>query len=102
MSETTEITGITLGREREERHEQGDTRYDGPPDGAASAHVEIGLRAAQNGDSALAYAQVFALPPAARAEYRDLLDQILAVGRKTGIRLDPFGTETLRRIEDAA
>lgn len=93
-----EITGITLGRERDQPSGQ----YDGPADGAASAHVEIGLRAAHNGDRALAYAQAFALPPAARAEYRELLAQILGLGRKPGIRLDPYGNETLRRIEDAA
>lgn len=93
-----EITGITLGRERE----QAPADYDAPADGAASALVEIGLRAAQNGDRALAFAQVFALPPHARAEYRELLDQILGLGRKPGVRLDPFGAETLRRIEDAA
>lgn len=95
-----EITGITLGRER--GREQQIHEYDGPADGAASAHVEIGLRAAQNGDSALAYAQVFALPPGARAEYRDLIDRIVALGRKPGARTDPFGRETLRRIEREA
>ncbi len=95
----TEITGIMLGREREESR-QSDVQYDGPADGAASAHVEIGLRAAQNGDSALAYAQVFALPAHARAEYRDLVERIIGLGRKPGVRVDPFGSETLRRIDD--
>lgn len=93
-----EITGITLGRERE----QPPTADEAPADGAVSALVEIGLRAAEQGDRALAYAQVFALPPHARAEYRELIGQILRTGRKPGVRLDPFGTETLRRIEDAA
>lgn len=93
-----EITGITLGRDR--GGEQQVDEYDGPADGAASAHVEIGLRAAQAGDSALAYAQVFALPPGARAEYRDLIDRIIALGRRPGVRSDPFGRETMRRISE--
>lgn len=94
-----QITGITLGRERD----GATTDYCGPADGAVSALVEIGLRAAQAGDSAHAYAQAFALPPGARAEYRDLIGCILDLQRKPGVRLDPFGTQTLRRIErDAA
>jgi hypothetical protein len=94
-----EITGITLGREREQQvHE-----YGGPADGAVSALIETGLRAAQSGDQALARAQVFALPPEARAEYRQLLAEIIQMGRKPGVRLDPFGGATLHRIErDAA
>lgn len=93
-----EITAITLGRERAQQvHE-----YAGAADGAVSALIETGLRAAASGDHAHARAQVFALPPEARAEYRQLLDQILAVGRKPGVRLDPFGAETLRRIDEAA
>src|SRR6185437_3176256 len=91
-----EITGITLGREREQQAHE----YAGPADGAVSALVENGLRAAQNGDHALARAQVFALPPEARAEYRQLLDELIELGRKPGTRVDPFGRETLRRIRD--
>lgn len=94
----TQITGITLGRERE----QPPTADEAPADGAVSALVEIGLRAAEQGNRAHALAQAFALPPHARAEYRELIGQILGAGRKNGIRLDPFGNETLRRIEDAA
>jgi hypothetical protein len=50
--------------------------YSQPPAGgdlAVSALVEVGLRAAASGDDALASAQIFALPPHVRAEYRELL-----------------------------
>ena len=93
-----QITGITLGRERDQER----PGYSGQADGAVSALVETGLRSAQNGDRAHAYAQLFALPPEARAEYRALVDEVLGAGRKPGVRLDPFGTEALRRIGEAA
>lgn len=66
---------ITLGRERADLSAPAPGRYDGPADGAVSALIETGLRAALAGDDAHADAQVFALPEAARAEYREMLQR---------------------------
>lgn len=67
-------TSVVLGREQA-------AQYTGPHDGEMSAKAEIGLRAAMNGDHALAFAQVFALPPDMRAEYRAMLAAVLAHGQ---------------------
>lgn len=64
-----EPTNVTLGREQKPEQDW----YSGRADGSISALVESGLRAAEQGDDAHADAQVFALPPEARAEYRQLL-----------------------------
>lgn len=75
MTQTATITAITMGAEQAD--ERAD-RYTGAADGAVSALVELGLRAAEQGDDAHADAQLFALPPAARAEYRILLAEARA------------------------
>jgi hypothetical protein len=69
------ITAIASGTDSDSEWEN---RYTGAADGAVSALVELGLRAAQEGDDAHADAQVFALPADARAEYRFLLQQVRA------------------------
>lgn len=55
--------------------------YDGPADGAVSALVENGLRAAEKGDRAAALAQIFALPPEARPAYLEMLAAFAAERR---------------------
>lgn len=68
-------TSVILGREQA-------AQYTGPQDGEMSAKAEIGLRAAANGDHALALAQIFALPPDMRAEYRAMLAAVLTNRKK--------------------
>ncbi len=66
-------------------------------DHARGARVEIALAAAARGDLAVTAGIIAGMSGEERAEFGPLI--VAAVPRKPGIRLDPFGTLTVERID---